>query len=460
MKDRKSIFIGILTFDGPSPEVYEDHFRFAYHLGRRYPEYDFFSGIRSRSEQFRARNSIIEGAIYTGSDYCLMLDDDHVIAIEYSDRPTEQYDFLKKLIGHMENDPQMGLCGVLYFQRGLECKPVIYREAEGGGFISYRDDEIQHRLQQVAVTGGGCMLINMKIFDKIDAPWFAPEHDYGTDMQLAIQAKKAGFTVWCDTSIEVSHEKMERKIITSKNRHQEYVDSLIKGVKPGEGYREIDTSGVMTLFQMDAMEYLGMTADQISSLAVQYDEINYPRFKKYDNIDDYYRTLGPEQLARQMVFHSQVVKTKFNHFVLNVLDPLECASGLDYGCGCGLVGFELAMQGHQVDFVDIDGSYSYEFLKWRAKKRNIKCGWNLGGPYDFVLMLDSIEHIKDWEPVLKNICSRIKDERLLITNYFLNENYNNVEHISMDKDAVSKCLMDCGLFSINRIIWVKTGKIR
>ena len=118
------------------------------------------------------------------------------------------------------------------------------------------------------------------------------------------------------------------------------------------------------------------------------------------------------------------------------------------------------MMGHHMDFVDIDGSPSYEFLKWRAKKRNIQCGWGLSNLYDFVLCLDSIEHLKDWGIVLKDICDRMKQEAILITNYFLNENYDNPEHISMDHKAVEALLMEQGLFSTNKIIWVKTGKIR
>ena len=46
------------------------------------PDYDFELGIKTKSEQFRARNAIVEGAIGRGCDWILMIDDDMIINIE------------------------------------------------------------------------------------------------------------------------------------------------------------------------------------------------------------------------------------------------------------------------------------------------------------------------------------------------------------------------------------------
>ena len=43
MKQR--VCIGIPCFAGVSGETLEDYMRFAYHLGRRYQEFDFFMSI-------------------------------------------------------------------------------------------------------------------------------------------------------------------------------------------------------------------------------------------------------------------------------------------------------------------------------------------------------------------------------------------------------------------------------
>ena len=33
-----------------------------------------------------------------------------------------------------------------------------------------------------------------------------------------------------------------------------------------------------------------------------------------------------------------------------------------------------------------------------------RCGFELKGPYDYIIMLDSIEHIENYEEILKLIC--------------------------------------------------------
>ncbi len=54
------IFIGSPIYGKVDQEILEDWMRLAYHCGRRMPEYDFFLGIKTKSEQFRARNTIVE----------------------------------------------------------------------------------------------------------------------------------------------------------------------------------------------------------------------------------------------------------------------------------------------------------------------------------------------------------------------------------------------------------------
>lgn len=52
---RIRVFIGIPAYSSVPGETLEDYCRFMYHLGRRNTEYDFFMGIKTKSEQFRAR---------------------------------------------------------------------------------------------------------------------------------------------------------------------------------------------------------------------------------------------------------------------------------------------------------------------------------------------------------------------------------------------------------------------
>jgi len=106
-----------------------------------------------------------------------------------------------------------------------------------------------------------------------------------------------------------------------------------------------------------------------------------------------------------------------------------------------------------MDFIDINGAGAYEFLKWRIKKHDLECGFTLEGPYDYVYMLDSLEHIKDWKNVLNNIASHLKDGGALITNYFSNQDFDNPEHVSMDHDAVKSHLYSLGFSPKQDTIW-------
>ena len=77
------------------------------------------------------------------------------------------------------------------------------------------------------------------------------------------------------------------------------------------------------------------------------------------------------------------------------------------------------------------------------------------GPYEYVMMLDSIEHIVDWRAVLSEVLPRIKEGGVLATNYFSNRDFNNPEHVSMDHDAVRKFLRESGMESESEVFWVK-----
>lgn len=216
---RKTICIGIVAFNGLDDQVSEDYMRLMYHLGRRCPEYDFQLAIKGKSEQFRARNSIVKAAIQFGADYIWMLDDDHIIGLERSQGPSDDYSLPLKLVKHLEENPNIGVVGALYYQRGGDCWPVIMQEKDGLPYFLL-NSEVAGRMQKVDVTGGGCMMIRTAVFDKIKEPWFAPEHEFGTDIQLCRGVRAAGLEVWCDTSLEIGHLQKEKHIVSSQSVKQ------------------------------------------------------------------------------------------------------------------------------------------------------------------------------------------------------------------------------------------------
>ena len=436
----KVICIGIVAYDGLEGQVAEDYMRMMFHLGRRCPEYDFQLAIKSKSEQFRARNSIVRVALQNGADYIWMLDDDHIIDTDETLVASDSYSLPIKLVQHLEDNPKMGIVGALYYQRGGEHYPVIMHELRGNSFF-LQHGEVSNRMQQVSVTGGGCMMIRTSIFDKIEEPWFKPEYEFGTDIQLCNQAREAGFEVWCDTSLTIGHLRNEKELVTQKSAFNSFAT---KEYEP------------LVCYRRDVKEFMGMTLLDISELAGDYN----PRMTEmadYPTLEAYYASRGPSQLARQAMFHHTVASIDQMRFFHKMVDPSVMANGADFGCGSAPIGFEYAMRGHNMDFIDVDGSYAYEFTKWRANKYKLDCGWKLKGPYDYVLMLDSIEHISNWEEVLGNVIDSLKLGGGIVTNYFLNGDFNNPEHVSMDHDAVSKFLIDGGLTKVNDFLWAKKG---
>lgn len=446
------IMIGIPCYQNVPAETLDDYMRFAYYCGRRMPEHEFFIAIKSKTEQFRARNAITEGALQLGCDFLFFLDDDHVIDWDGSMGPNPRYGLLAKLLEHMR-DETIGLVGVVYYHRGNECRPVMMKEGRDGAFYWLRDDEITGGLQDVAVQGGGCMLLRLSAFDRIKSPWFEPEFDMGTDLQICKKMRDAGFRVCSDTSIHIGHVLNQRTVITPNNRHRVAAESAMKVAHGDDGIdKSWQTNSALALYRMDAEEYLGLKLRQMGDLAMQYDMAD---LDKYPDLKAYYGSRGKEQLARQVLFHHtprMVEEMEMFHLMIN---SAKEARGADIGCGSAPVTFELAMRGHHIDFIDIDGAGAYEFTKWRAQKRGISCGWALSGQYDYVFMLDSIEHIQDWRGALNDVERHLKDNGALITNYFDNQDYENPEHVSMDKDAVKKHLISLGLYPHNQYLWVK-----
>ena len=447
------ILIGIPAYQNVSAETLEDYMRFAFYCGRRLPDHEFMLGIKSKSEQFRARNSIVEGALQMDCDYLMFLDDDHVIDWETTPEPNSRYGMIQTFLDHFDNDPELGIVGALYYHRGGDCRAVVMREGEQGGYYWLRDDEILGKYQEVDVQGGGCMMIRMSIFDKIKSPWFEPEFDLGTDIQICKKAKDAGFKVACDTSIQIGHVLSRREVVTADNRHKIAVESglVSQGITQGMN-RKWSKNSALALYRQDAEEYMGIGFVEICELAGQY---SMSDFHEHENKIDYYAAKGEEQLARQVAYHHLEQTQDEMEYYQTLINSNNKSYGADYGCGSSPIGFELAMRGHKMDFIDVDGAGAYEFTKWRAKKRGIDCGFELKGPYDYILMLDAIEHLQYWEEDLDRIVNALKPEGGLVTNFFRTMDFTNIEHISMDHKAVKAFLIEREIYPSNDFLWMK-----
>ena len=210
------VVIGIPCFSGVDYRVLEDFMRFSYYLGRRYPEHNFSLAIKGKTAQHRARNAIVAEALKFNADYLLMLDDDMIIDFDQIvGRPSSRYEFLRTMISH-----DVPICGALYWQRGGDCPPVAMRR---NGPLAYRvmdEAELTGGLQEVDVAGGGVILFKMSALLKIPQPWFEDEtkDGYSTDVQICRKAQEAGLKVYLDSSIEIGHQQLERRVVHGGTR--------------------------------------------------------------------------------------------------------------------------------------------------------------------------------------------------------------------------------------------------
>jgi 2-polyprenyl-3-methyl-5-hydroxy-6-metoxy-1,4-benzoquinol methylase len=249
--------------------------------------------------------------------------------------------------------------------------------------------------------------------------------------------------------------------VTPHNRHQISTDSAqrVAGGQSGIDKNWLSSSA-LALYRMDAEEYLGMKMRDMGDMAMRYDMADLAKYQ--GDLKSYYATRGNEQLARQVLFHHFPHTRREMDLFHAMINTQIKARGADIGCGSAPVTFELALRGHSMDFIDVEGAGAYEFTKWRAKKRGLldRVGWKLDGEYDYVFMLDSLEHIEDWREVLNDVEQHLKDKKgALITNFFFNRDFQNPEHVNMDHEGVKKHLIRLGLYPQNQYVWVKNKNL-
>lgn len=454
MSEKPSILIGVPCYGPVDPEILEDFMRLAYHAGRRMPQYDFKLGIKTKSEQFRARNAIVEAALQHGCDWTLMLDDDMVINHMVTAGPTDAYGFLERMIQHNRD-----ICGVLYYQRGGECRPVLMQSVGERGYRFLRDDEITGGLQRVDVAGGGCLLIRTKIFDRLKYPYFAPEFEWGTDIQLCRQAKEKGFEVWADTSIELGHLKTEKTVVTSQNRRQFQLGDTI----PGEMKQSFVAADIYGRLIRDALEWTGRP-DEAAMFREANEFLNHRKASGMSDAD-WYLEYPTERVSRQVWFNTQnSSKKQMTQYIIGNLDNTRKIKVLDFGCGIGIPAFTLAEKGHDVTAVDIGGTGTFEFLKWRAKKYGAPIRFidSAGGPpqlngdrFDVIVAMDSIEHIAEWRETVARLGAALNPSGVLFSNNGILEDTQHPEHYDIsNRDFIAAC-MDADMMPFNQITYIK-----
>jgi hypothetical protein len=147
------------------------------------------------------RNYCVVQAQRNGSDYLFFIDDDM----------TFPEDTLELLLGHKKD-----VIGVNSYSRCLPLSSTVGLMDKDGNYMhpdthTAWETRVPQELFKAYFVGAGVMLIDMKVFDRIDKPYFefiAGEEGmilHGEDGSFCDKVKKANIDIWCDGTLEVGH---------------------------------------------------------------------------------------------------------------------------------------------------------------------------------------------------------------------------------------------------------------
>lgn len=143
------------------------------------------------------RNDIVEQAASRGCTHLLFMDTDQ----------TYPFDTIEKLLAHDKD-----IVGAKVHVRYPPFHPTIFKydQVVDDYYIVPDTEWKKHQLMEVDSTGTGCVMINMKVFEKIPYPWFEFTENkegkiVGEDIGFCRKARKAGYKIYVDTSINCGH---------------------------------------------------------------------------------------------------------------------------------------------------------------------------------------------------------------------------------------------------------------
>lgn len=147
-----------------------------------------------------ARNRLVKDAREMNAKYIFMLDSD-----QYPERNTAIQEMLSL---------QLPIVSGLYFSK-KQCAAMWVATPDRQSFQAIAQYP-ENALIEVDVVGAGCLLIDMRVFDHLQYPWFVWEIDdpaiqagkFSEDFHWCIAARKAGYKIMVHTGIRWFHEQM------------------------------------------------------------------------------------------------------------------------------------------------------------------------------------------------------------------------------------------------------------
>lgn len=152
---------------------------------------------------YDSRNTLTAMAVENECDYIMWFDSDMVF----------EPDTLERMMKVLDEHPEVDILSGLYFRRGHPFTPVLFSKLEVNEkneleFNGY--DDVPDGLFEVAGCGFGCVLMRTECLMDIAAKegggvWFSPLVNAGEDCAFCIRARREGYRIFCDPSVQLGH---------------------------------------------------------------------------------------------------------------------------------------------------------------------------------------------------------------------------------------------------------------
>lgn len=159
--------------------------------------YHFMFNFISNCLIYDAREKLVEYAKELKAEYILFLDSDMI--------PPNHT--VTSLISHKKD-----IISGMIFRRKYPFQPCFYSKCTLTKsmepiFEGPMEPEKWPKTGAYEFEGFGmaCCLINMRVFDHIKQPYYFPLPRVGEDLAFCLKAKKAGFKLWVDFSVDCAH---------------------------------------------------------------------------------------------------------------------------------------------------------------------------------------------------------------------------------------------------------------
>lgn len=368
-----------------------------------------------------ARNVLVKNAIVKKCDYIWFLDTDHKIPKD---------DILGKLLKTIE-DKKASIVSALYFGKEKPHLPVI-RIRRLKEWWEPLADVNPNEIIEVDGIGMGCCLIDMKVFKKINYPYFEfkyldvrgyPMHQ-SEDLTFCEKAKNAGYKIYVDTKLVVEHIGSS----ADEKTYLIYKKAILK-------YKKL-TEDIIA----DCVEFDNIPEEKvIANLKLGIEkfkegwEQNNPKTK--EEREKFYKEsywgkydLVSWHLGNRLQFDEELVQN------LKKMYPNKDCSILDYGCGIGQNSYLLAKEGFKdISLHDLNLDFAeFRFKKYKLPYRKL----DLNKKYDVILCFDVLEHLddKDFEETI-NLFKKLKKDngKAIITATFVDGGMHPMHFEGSDK---------------------------